>query len=128
MNLFLKWCFYVIIGSAAPIIVRAIIHYFPKKENEIALFNVTDILFYGIAIHLALFNELMRLKDCPINTLCKAVSWLAFAGYLICSVLSIVDETHIEQFVYLRYFIIGSALYCMACKGLLTPFLDPKHS
>lgn len=117
MNELVKWIKYIIIASALPIIVRLIIRFFLGSESNINWFSLTDILFYGLAIHVALNYDLSSILDETINSICKFISDSFVVFYFACCILSITEVVPIENLRWLPWSIVISIFFCVSCKA-----------
>lgn len=116
MNLFLKWFFYCICLPALPIGVRVLLHIMPGGE-KITLFEISDILFYGIAIHFSLAYEMLDFIDHWVTTALRIVSLVAVIAYLVCGVSIVINQTAYDDCKFLIFFIGLSFLFC-AISGI----------
>lgn len=117
MNKITKWISLIVILGAFPILCRIFIYYFPTTDSmTFPCFSLTDLLFYGITLHVSVIYELLNLKkDNAWNTSAIIISFSFLVMYIIYSTLTIVTETKIESFKAIYFLIPTSIVFSIFC-------------
>lgn len=53
-----KWLMYTVLIGLIPIILRLLLYFFLSSKYAVEIINVSDIIIFGLIIHISIINEL----------------------------------------------------------------------